>query len=153
MKPGLERVRDGAILHGMVIGIWAVFKLVKLRSGRFRKAVEAFDATYQFRTGAIGRRLVFSAGRIRTTRGLVPSPDYELVLIDPPGVLKRLYKNPNDLIKLLMENKIDQLGNNYFLFKFGYLVGLCERWFRELIEKLAPGSNKKWTGEAGLSSS
>jgi len=102
---------------------------------RFRKALERFDATYQFRTGPITRRLIFADGCIRTRRGLDPSSDYEIVLLDPPGVVRRILKNPDNLIKLLMENKIDQRGNNYYLFKFGYLLGLCDRYFQELIEK------------------
>jgi hypothetical protein len=149
MKSAREKVVDAAILHGLVIVIWAVFNLVRLRSERFRQALDRFQATYQFRAGTRARRLIFSAGRIATRGGPVPSPDYELILLDPWGVLRQLLKNPNDLIRLLMENKIDQHGNNYFLFKFGYLLGLCERWFREAMEKLAPGSKKKWINDPG----
>jgi len=129
----LKKARNALIVHAMVIGIWLVFHLVKSRSARFRKALEQFNAIYQFRTGDTGRRLIFSDGRIKIRAGIISAPDYELVLLDPPGVLKRLYKNPDDVIKLLMENKIDQRGNNFYLFKLGYLVGLCQRWFQELF--------------------
>jgi hypothetical protein len=133
MKPARKKILDAVILHGVVLGSWLIFRLVKLRSIRFQKALENFNATYQFRTGSMGRLLIFSDGNIATRRGIVPEPDYELVLLDPLGVLKRLAKNPDDVIKLLMENKIDQRGNNYYLFKFGYLLGLCQRWFQELL--------------------
>ena len=142
MKPAREKILDAIILHGVVIGSWLVFMLVKLRYSRFQKALENFSATYQFRTGSMGRLLIFSNGRIITRRGIIPDPDYELDLINPLGVLKRLVRNPDDLIKLLMENKIGQRGNNYFLFKFGYLLGLCQRWLLDLTERLTPGSGK-----------
>jgi len=142
MKTARKKILDAIILHGIVIGSWLVFMLVKRRSSRFRKALENFNATYQFRAGKMGRLLIFSDGRIFTRRGIVPNPDYELDLIDPAGVLKRLTKNPDDLIKLLMENKIDQRGNNFYLFKFGYLLGLCQRWFQELRERVRPHSSK-----------
>ncbi len=140
MKSITDRAIDEAVLHGMVLGTWAAFRLVKSRSRRFRNAIDSFDATYQFRAGSTGRRLIFSGGRISTRMGFSPSPDYELVLIDPLGALRQLFKNPDDMIRLLMENKIDQRGNNYYLFKYGYLLGLCERFFRESIEKYTPSS-------------
>ncbi len=140
MKSIADRALDEAILHGMVIGTWAAFRLVKLRSRRFRNAVDSFEATYQFRTASAGRTLIFSGGRITTRRGFSPSPDYEIVLLDPRGAFRQLFKNPDDMIRLLMENKIDQRGNNYYLFKYGYLLGLCERFLRESIEKYTPSS-------------
>ncbi len=142
MKRAREKILDAVILHGVVIGSWLVLRLVKRRSRRLQKALENFRAIYQFRTGATGRLLIFSDGRITTRRGIVPEPDYEIDLIDPLGVLKRLAKNPDDVIKLLMENKIDQRGNNFYLFKFGYLLGLCQRWFQELWERISPHSDK-----------
>ena len=137
------------MVHAMVIAIAMVFHLVNSRSSRFRKALEKFDAIYQFRTGDTGRRLIFLDGHIKIRAGLVPAPDYELVLLDPPGVLKRLYKNPDDVIKLLMENKIDQRGNNFYLFKFGYLFGLCQRWFQELMGRAGPQPSKNQLSRDG----
>ena len=148
MKPVFEKIERAAILHGMVVGCWLLFKLFGLRYRRFRKAMEEFDAVYQFRTGSSARLLIFSKGCIKTRRGVVPLPDYELVLLDPAGVLERLLKNPDDMIKLLMENKIDQRGNIYYFFKFGYFLGLCQRCFRELLERFTPGSGRMWINHA-----
>jgi len=148
----LKKARNALIVHAMVIAIWLVFHLVRSRSARFRKALEKFNAIYQFRTGDTGRRLIFLDGNIKIRGGIVPAPDYELVLLDPPGVLKRLYKNPDDVIKLLMENKIDQRGNNFYLFKFGYLFGLCQRYFQDLMEKLGHHPSKNQISKDGSNS-
>lgn len=131
MKSPLKMIVDGAVVHGMVMGTAALFDLVRRADPRFRKALEGFDATYQFRTGGTAHRLIFDHGRIRTRPGRTSSPDYELNLLDPVGVVRRLVEDPNKTINLLMENKIDQRGNNYYLFKYGYLMGLADRWVKE----------------------
>jgi len=138
LKSVRQKALDAAILNVMVVGIRGMFGLVNLRSPRFREALKGFDATYRFRAGSSARRLVFADGRIGAPRGEGPAPDYELILLDPAGVVKRMYENPDDMIKLLMENKIDQSGNNFYLFKFGYLLGLCERYFRDLAGSVRP---------------
>lgn len=138
MKKRLNNAINAAIVHGMVMGNWAIFELVRHGEPRFQKSLEDFEAVYQFRAGKSGRRLIFAKGRIKNRSGVCDLPDYELVLIDPPGVLKGLVKNPDDMIRLLMENRIDQRGNNYYLFKYGYLLGLCDDYVRGLIENMTP---------------
>lgn len=129
-------VRDAFILHAIVLTSWVVFGVVRLLSRRFRRALRSFEATYQFRTASAGRQLIFSGGRIRTRRGIAGAPDFELVLLDPPGVLNRLRENPNDMLALMLENKIDQRGNQFYLFKYGYLWGLCLRFFEDNLSAL-----------------
>ncbi len=147
----MEQLRDkalnAAIMHGSVLGTRAIFELVRLFDKRFKRAIDTFEATYQFRTGASARRLVFSSGRLRTPRGTVPSPDYELVFLDPPGVFRHMLKDSNDVLRLLLENKIDQKGNNYYLFRYGYLWGLCNRFFRETLENLGLSTAPKGIGD------
>jgi len=127
------RVRDAAILHGLVVGICGAFELARACDGRFRRAIEDFDALYQFRAGAEGRWLRFRSGRLKTGRGVLSEADYELVLLDPVGVSKRvLEKRPNDMLQLLLENKLEQRRNIFYLFKLGYLAGLCTRRFGDI---------------------
>ena len=137
-------MRDAAIVHGLVLGCAAMFGWVNLRYERFRCALDGFDAVYQFRAGSAVRRLIFSGGRIRTRLGAAEEPDYELALIEPVGVVRCLVNNPDDMIKLLMENKIDQQGNNFYLFKFGYLLGLCDRYFQEVRQTGVPDFFKRF---------
>lgn len=134
--PPLFKAGAGPLLHASVLGIWLVFILVRLVDPRFRGAIESFEATYQFRVGTATRRLIVSDGRVRTRRGAVEAPEFEIVFLDLPGALRHMLKDANDVLTLMVENKIDQTGNNYYLFKFGYLCGLCERSVRELPSKI-----------------
>ncbi len=67
------------------------------------------------------------------------SPDYEIKFIDLLGTVRHMVNDSNDVLGLLIENKIDQTGNTYYLFKFGYLFGLIERSVRNLTSKIHIG--------------
>lgn len=132
METLATRAQHAALLHGSVIGTWLVFKLARRLDPRMKKATKTFEATYQFRSGSAVRRLIFTGGRVTTRRGAVADPDYELVLLDPPAVIRQLAEDPNDVLRLLMDNKVRQRGNMYYLFRYGYLWGLCRRYATEL---------------------
>ena len=141
------RVRDAAILHGLVMGICGAFEVARACDDRFRRAISGFDACYQFRAGREGRWLRFGAGRVKTGRGVVTDADYELVLLDPVGVSKRFVDGKaNDMLQLLLENKVEQRGNIYYLFKLGYLAGLCAKRVDDIAGVLRlfgpPGAGK-----------
>jgi len=119
-------LRDSFLLHISIILIALVFRLFHLSSRRFRNATDSFDSVYQFRSGRSVRRLIFSNNRITTRHGPCASPDFEIHFIDLPGALAYIAKYPNDPITLIMENKIVQIGNLYYLYRFGYYCGLCE---------------------------
>ena len=135
MKSSLvQKIRsDALLLHLVVAGIRTVFAVARWTNPKFRKAIASFEATYQFRAGPSTRRLVFQDGRISTHRGACPAPEYEVVFIDLPGALRIMSKEPNNPLRLLSQKKIEQRGNNYYLFKLGYLFGLCERQLRDLV--------------------
>lgn len=126
-NPGFAgRLAQAALFHASVLGLWAMFNCFRLFDMRFRKSVESFAAQYQFRMSSCARTLVFRGGRIRTRRGTVQNPDYVIRILDPPGLLRSVRDSRVDPISLVMENKISQSGNLFFLYRFGYLLGLCE---------------------------
>ncbi|MBN2295040.1 MAG: hypothetical protein JXM70_21605 [Pirellulales bacterium] len=127
------RIVDAVVLHLSVIGSWAIIEIVRRRYGRLQRAIQSFEATYQFTAGSAVRSLTFSKGHVETKYGPVTSPDYELILLDPLAVARQIAINPNDIFKLMVENKIEQRGNNYFLFRYGYLLGLSRRYFEDLL--------------------
>lgn len=132
------KTTNSALLHSLLLIMWAVFFSARLLSGRFHKALEGFEATYQFRSAAAARRLVFSNGKISTRAGTCESPEYEILFIDLFGSLHQLVKSSNDVLRLVFENKIDHSGNIYYLFKIGYLFGLIERSLQSLTLKIHP---------------
>lgn len=128
-----DRVRDRLMLHGGVLGLWLLVEVTRRRNVRLRRALAGFCACYQFRArGGSARRLIFGGGRARTLAGAIPAPDYEICLLDPPGILRQLARDPDDVLRLLLEGKIDQRGNPYYLFKLGYLISLCQGSARQL---------------------
>lgn len=136
----MARVAQDALLNVLVTATALLFTCFKLLDSRFRRAVASFEAVYLFRTPSSSRSLVFSNGRITTREDGIGPPDFEVDLLDPKGALRAVLKNPNDLISLIVENKIDQSGNLFFLYKFGYLAGLCEARFARLGDRLGIGS-------------
>jgi hypothetical protein len=135
MKTAIRTFRDALLLHVAIIGLSLVFKLARLLDARFRKAVASYCAVYQFRSENSARQIVFKQGRIASRRGECQAPDFVITFIDLPGALSYMAKYSNDPITLLMENKIDQIGNLYFLYKFGYLCGLCEDYFSNIFKR------------------
>lgn len=131
-KGFLARLVQDALLHVLVMAAGLLFTCFRLLDSRFRRAVESFEAVYSFQTPSSSRALVFDNGRINTRRRVVGPPDFEIRLLDPRGALRSILRNPNDLITLVVENKINQRGNLFFLYKFGYLVGLCEARFKSM---------------------
>ncbi len=129
-----EQLRDRLVIHAGVFGLGMLLEVIRRRDDRLRRALAGFDACYQFRTpGGAARRLIFGGGRTRSRAGRGPAPDYEVVLLDPPAVIGQLARDPDDVVRLLLEGKIDQRGNPYYLFKLGYLLGLCERHLRGML--------------------
>jgi hypothetical protein len=140
----LERaLTDACVIHGIGVGSWALFELFGRRFERFRGALDGFEATYQFRAGSACRRLVFADGHVTTRRGAVAAPEYELELLDPVAVVRCVAADPNDVLRLLMENRIEQRGNNYYLFQLGYLMGLCQHLWGTVWVPRAPAPSRQ----------
>lgn len=124
------------LLHALVFALWLTFSCMRLVNPRFRRAIGSLDTTYQFRSGCAVRQLIISSGRVRTHAGAASTPDYEIAFLDLAGVLRHLRVDSNDVVGLLMENKIEQTGNEYHLFNLGYLIGLCRRFVSDLPHAL-----------------
>lgn len=136
MRQILNRVppalTQGLALHGAVAGLAAALRVARVANPRVKRSVEDFCATYQFVSGNSVRRLVFENGKIRSRRGRADNPDYEVTIHDLPGAVRILKEEPNNLLRLMVANKIDQTGNTWYLFRLGYLAGLMERQARDL---------------------
>lgn len=128
----LEDLRDGVILHGIVVATGCAFRFVSRRDRRMREALAGRPVTYQFRAGSSARRLVLEGGQART-RGGAGSADLEVVVLDLPGVLRHLAAVPNDMLGLKTTNKIDTAGNLSHLFRFGYLGALVGVYLRRRL--------------------
>lgn len=120
------------LLQGFVLTLLAVFRAAWLMDPRFRKAVRSFRATYVFHSGDAAGQLVFKpGGRFHfSPRPASGREDYRVDFLDLPAAVERMAEDPNDVIRLLLENRVDASGNVYYLFHFGYLCELCRPYFR-----------------------
>ncbi len=128
--------RSSLLLHGLVIGMSAGFRIARGTDSRFRRALEGYRATYLFRAGAASRQLIVGDGRIRTRAGRCAKPDCEIVFYDLSATLKHIREQPDDRFGRLSDNRIEQIGNKFYVFKLGYLGGLCEKRLRDLTSKM-----------------
>ena len=115
----------------LIYGVWLLFNIMKRISPPMGRTLADFSAVYGFRSNYAVRQMVFDRGKIRIRQKWQDQPDFELTFIDFPGAVSLLRQHPGDMIRLLLENKIHKQGNIYFLFKLGYLFGLCQRVLTE----------------------
>ncbi len=135
-KSFVDQAKNTATLHGFVLGIGALFSVASRLDPTIRDALSDVNATYLFHSGRASRSLILRGGRARTRNRLKAAPDFTLHFLDLDGALRTLSKEPESVLRLLSEGRIRQEGNDYYLFQFGYLVGLCERRLRDAAAKL-----------------
>jgi hypothetical protein len=117
-----------SLAHGLTL----LFVAANKRDERFRRAIADFEATYQFRVGSSAQQVHFDHGQVWTSApSEIQEPDFEIVILDIYEAVKLISREPENVLRLLMENRIEQRGNKYFLFRFGYLCGLTEKWLRK----------------------
>jgi hypothetical protein len=120
-------IGEGALLHALVIGLATVLEIGRRGDHRLDDALSGFEARYLFRAGASARQLLIRGERRVCSRaGIGEAPDFEISFLDLHGALVGLRNGPQDVFQLLLENKIDQRGNKHYLFRLGYLLGLCK---------------------------
>ncbi len=128
-------LREAALLHGSVLGLQALLSLSRRLDARVRHTLSAEEVVFQFRTERSARRLVIADGRVRSSAGLCTDPDFEVVFVDLEGALRRIREEPGNLLSLLVENKIEQRGNTYYLFELGYLLTLSQQALEAAIPR------------------
>lgn len=131
----VRRTIEAALLHVFVVDLAVMFSIMRRRDERFAHAVSDYRAVYRFVSGRSARRLIIDHGRIKTGWGKGAAADYEIVFIDFFGALRHLSRQPNDVLQLLLQNKIGKSGNNFHLFRLGYLCGLCESRLRTSMRR------------------
>ena len=119
--------------YSLITLIWVVFKTSKVFNRKFKEAVGLYQAVYNFKYKDASVQLVFDRGNIELYYVEKFDPDFEINFLDLPGVLKSMKENPGDVMRLMLENKIAKKGNNYYLLKFGYLIGLCRVQFQAAL--------------------
>ena len=124
---------QGALMHLAVVGVSMSMNAARVFPS-FRDALRNARMTVQFRSGGAARRLIIHGTTIQTRPGTARRPDYEVELIDLQGAIEHLRQDPDDLLGLLVTNKVSGRGNTYYLFQLGYLANEL----RSCLERSSP---------------
>ncbi len=116
----------GVGLRGLAAGIMNIGKKDPL----IGRALKEFDGIYRIENadGKLFHFLVFQNGKAKVPRNWVGPADFTFTLYEPPAFYLRT--KPEDLLKMAISNKIGQKGNLYYLFQFGFIMSLVERYFK-----------------------
>lgn len=94
----------------------------------------------------------FESGRARAFADLPPSPDTTLVYADESALLQMLRVTPNEVLNLLMRNRVRAVGNFTYLNLFNYLLSVLLGGVHRRMEKKRQTREARWRKEMGQGS-
>jgi len=94
------------------------------------QALHTLDGTYRFenKDGKFYRYLVFENGKVKAPRNWAGPANFTFTLREPAASYLRT--RPENILQIVIGNKIAQSGNTYFLFQFGFIMSLMEQYFK-----------------------
>ncbi len=132
-KYKLHSLKDKANWALIGLGLWGLTILL-MRIGKkdpwLGRALKELDGIYRFENadGRFFRYLVFERGKVKAPHNWVGPADFTFTFYEPPAYYLKI--KPEHIFKLVFENKIAQAGNTYYLFQFGFIMSLVERYFK-----------------------
>ena len=123
-----ERLRWSAIGLGLKV-LARVLMHVAKRDEWMGRAVATCDGIYRFENGPGNLHcfLVFQNGRILAAREW-PQPAHATFTIYNPSAFG-LNLRAEGILETVIGNKVGQSGNLYYMFQFGFIMSLIERYF------------------------
>lgn len=90
----------------------------------YRKNIENFEGCYEFETrkGDFKSGAIFRDGRMKVQPDGIPFPDAKVRFEDFESLWKYIFSKDQNLLDLMLENKIEPEGNMNLLFKFCFMV-------------------------------
>jgi hypothetical protein len=106
------------------------------------RALKELNGAYRFESKdrSLARHLVINKGKARMVKNLEREPDFTFTLYDPSGFSLRTREE--NIIDVVIENKIGQSGNMYHLYQFGFIMSLLERGLRRKRPKAETQASK-----------
>ena len=92
-----------------------------------KRALGQFEGVYRFEStgGEHYHHIVFQAGRVFATKNSSAPPNFTFTLHRPEDLSLRV-KSEN-VLEIVIANKIGQSGNLYYLYQFGFIMSLLRR--------------------------
>jgi hypothetical protein len=125
-----DKLRWDAVGYGLK-GLSSVLMRTARKDARLKRALNDFDGVYRFenRDGSLYRFLIFRGnGKVAASRKWAGDPDFTLTLRDPRAF--GLKTRPENVLEAVIANKVGQAGKMYYLYQFGFVMSLLERYFR-----------------------
>jgi len=99
------------------------------------RAVKEFDGVYRFENavGNHSRYMVFSNGKVKAPGKWKDEADFTFTLYESISYYRRA--KAEDLLEMAIANKIGQTGNSHYLFQFGFVMSLVERYFKRKMNR------------------
>ena len=90
----------------------------------YHRNIENFEGQYLFdtRDGEFSAGVIFSDGYLRIPEGDMLNPDVRITFANPRGLLQFILCRQEDILDLLLENRMDIKGNVNLGLKFWYMV-------------------------------
>jgi hypothetical protein len=118
MKGEVEVTND--FLDLLMMGMDLAFSLMK----DYRKNIEDFEGCYHFQTrkGDFESGAIFKDGKMKVQPEGVLFPDAKVTFEDFKSLWKYIFSKDQEILDLMLENKIELEGNMNLLFKFCFMV-------------------------------
>jgi hypothetical protein len=109
-----------AFLDLLLMGMDLAFSLMK----DYRKNIENFEGCYEFETrgGLVKSGVIFNDGNMKVQPEGIQFPDAKVTFEDFESLSKYIFSKDQEILDLMLENKIELEGNMNLLFKFCFMV-------------------------------
>jgi len=123
-----EKLRWGAIGAGLQV-LASVLMWASRRDALLGRAIRECRGTYRFesRAGDQARHLVFAGGKVSARKKRPEAVHFTFTLRQPDAF--SFSSRPDQLLEILIGNKIVQTGNLYYVYQLGFILSLLERYF------------------------
>lgn len=128
--PALKDKANWALIGMGLRGLAFLLMWIGKKDPWLGRALKELDGIYRFENadGKFIRFLVFQGGKVGVPRNWVGPADFTFTFYEPPAYYLKI--KPEHIFKTVFENKIAQAGNTYYLFQFGFIMSLVERYFK-----------------------
>ena len=118
MKGEVKVTND--FLDLLMMGMDLAFSVMK----DYRKNIENFEGCYHFETrkGDVKSGAIFKDGRMKVDPEGIQFPDAKVTFEDFESLWNYIFSKDQEILDLMLENKIEPEGNINLLFKFCFMV-------------------------------
>jgi len=125
------RVRAEWAMIGLALRALAILLMRTGKKDRMLgRALKEFDGTYRFENGdgKAFRYLIFQKGKVKVYRNWPGPADFSFILYEPAAFYLRI--KPEHILETVISGKIAQTGNTYYMYQFGFIMSLLQRYFQ-----------------------